>query len=309
MKRNNRYFYYILIIIIAVTWGSAYPVVRWLTLSGADPLVIASLRISLSVPFALLMLLCSREKLDFPAMRKYFPSFFLLGLTGVVGFFLLMAIGLQYTNAGKGALIACSSPIIIGILSHFLLKEKLSTLKLIGILCAVVGVFFTVVGADLLAGTPLVFYPADMLLLLACFCWAIYTMVGRVRFHYLGLYQGFALIQVCSFLMMLPLVIVKWDAIMALDLQQWLWIAFLGVFPGGIGFVMWNKCVNALGASVCGIFNSFTPMFSVILATIFLNEVMAWPQLMGGALVIGGVLMGIRHVKLPVNYETGESLE
>ena len=70
---------------------------------------------------------------------------------------------------------------MIVILSYLYLKEPLPRIKLLGIIVAIVGVFFTVIGADLAQGKRLTFDPADLLLFAACLCWASYTIISRAR--------------------------------------------------------------------------------------------------------------------------------
>lgn len=308
MKAHNRYFYYFLVAFTAVFWGSSHPAVRFLVLDGMDPFLVCVLRIALSALFCLGALLLSKEKFDLPAFKRHFWPFFTLSLLGAGGFLSLLCVGLEYAEAGKSGLIVGSSPIFVVIFSYFFLKEPLSKAKLAGVCIAIAGIFLTEVGDNLAAGGVLSFDRVDLLLLATCLCWAAYTVASRAYGHLLSYWQGMFLTFGISAVLAIPLLIYYVPAIAGLSLKQWLVLAFLGVLCGGVGYFFWNKCINVLGASVCGMFNSLTPLSAVILSAWLLQETLTLPQLAGGALIIGGVLLGMRRVSLPVNYETGESL-
>lgn len=66
---------------------------------------------------------------------------------------------------------------------------------------------------------------------------------------------------------------------------------YLGIFPSVIGLIFWNKSVSNLGPSLASIFLNLLPVFTTIMAVIFLNEKLVPAQIFGGILVVGGVLL------------------
>ncbi len=52
--------------------------------------------------------------------------------------------------------------------------------------------------------------------------------------------------------------------------------------------VFWNIGVQKLGATTSGIFLNFNPIFTAILAFIFLGEELTWIQILGTIVVVTG---------------------
>ena len=171
------------------------------------------------------------------------------------------------------------------------------------------GVGFTLIGGDIVAGQPIRFYSSDLILFLAGLLWAVYTLLSRKFGHRLDYFQGLFMMFALSTLLILPLFISLWQEFLALSAKQIFWALWCGFVPGGLGYLLWNRGVNVLGASTCGMLNSFLAVFSTIFSIIFLHESMVWLQLVGGALVVLGVTQGINNSRLPVNYETGRSVD
>lgn len=308
MRQHSVKFYYAMVCFTVMLWGTVYPAVRYITLTGVDAYLLACLRVVFSFIFATVMLIVSRQKPNFPVFRKNFLPFTAMGLFGSAGFYILMTLGVNYTDAGKSSLIVGCNPIYIVIFSYFLLKEPLSRRKLFGVIIAIVGVVFSVIGADVVSGQTIVFRPADMILLFAGFFWAAYSLINRHYGHHLSYQQGFFWIFATSTVMVLPILIPRLPLLLELNANQLFWIVYCGFVPGGLGYYMWNKGLNVLGASICGMFNSFLPVWSILISFIFLDESMVWLQMLGGAVVVLGVFMGVANTRLPVNYETGRSL-
>lgn len=294
-----------MMVLCAALWGTAYPAVRWLVTSGVDSYLVVCMRVYNALLFALLAVIASRSRINFPAVRRSIVPYFFMGATGSAGFLLLMTIGLQYTEAGKASFLAGSSPVLLVPLACLLLGEQFTVRKLIGVLVAVAGIGLTVIGGDIIAGTPIVFRPADLILLGAALMWAVYSLMARRFGSRLPYFVGLALMFACSGLVVLPVFLRVAPQLAALSGEQFFWLLYSGFIPGGVGYVLWNKGINVLGASVCGIINSFVPVFATLFSMIFLAERMVWLQMLGGALVVLGVCGGLNHTKLPVNTETG----
>ena len=306
---SSRLKYILMVFLCVMIWGSAYPAVRWLSLSGVNAYLIVCMRVLFSCLFSCLLLLFTRTKLDPVQIRHNLLPFALLGVCGSAGFLTLMTLGLQFTEAGKGSFLVGVNPIYIVLLSAIFLGESLTARKLIGVVVAIVGVCFTLVGKEILAGARLTFSSSDLILILAGFLWATYTLLSRKLGHRLDYFQGLFLMFGISSLLILPLFIHLWPEFTKLSGKQLFWALWCGFMPGGFGYLLWNKGVNVLGASTCGMINSFLAVFSTIYSVIFLHEHMVWLQILGGVLVVVGVLQGISHSSMPVNYETGRSVD
>lgn len=308
MKTYDKRQYLFTVVLVAILWGSAYPIVRFLVAGGVDPYLVVGMRILLTFSFSGLMLLCSRKKLNFPLYRKNFLPFFLMSLTGTVGFSFFMTYGLEFSTATKSSIVIGSNPILVVLFSYLLFREPLGLRKALGVVVAIAGVFLAVAGWDIFYGEGLAFGSGDLLLVAGAVFWAAYTLLNRHFGHRMDQNEGLFWIFGLGTVLALPLLLPRLHLLAELSGLQWFWLFFCGFIPGGLCYFLWNRSLSVLGASTCSICASFMPASSVILAVLFLGEPLVWTQIAGTVMVIGGVLLGLIHSPLPVNYETGQSL-
>lgn len=65
-------------------------------------------------------------------------------------------------------------------------------------------------------------------------------------------------------------------------------IAYASVISTVVCMILWNICVQKLGSTTSGVFLNFNPIFTAILAFLFLGEQITWLQGIGSAIVIAG---------------------
>lgn len=63
---------------------------------------------------------------------------------------------------------------------------------------------------------------------------------------------------------------------------------YTGIISTVVCMVFWNIGVQKLGATTSGIFLNFNPIFTALLAYLFIGENMSWLQGIGGLIVIMG---------------------
>ncbi len=69
-------------------------------------------------------------------------------------------------------------------------------------------------------------------------------------------------------------------------------IAYLGIFPGAVGFLLWSKAMSkAEKITTVTNFMFVTPLLSGILGVLIISEMPTIATLTGGAVVIGGSLL------------------
>ena len=69
-------------------------------------------------------------------------------------------------------------------------------------------------------------------------------------------------------------------------------VLYIGVFPAFIAFLAWNEGIRRVGPTRAMACYNMLPVFGALLGAIFLNEALGVGQVAGGALVIGGGLIG-----------------
>ncbi|MBO6577279.1 MAG: EamA family transporter [Rhodothermales bacterium] len=213
------------------------------------------------------------------------------GLLGYTVYQVAFILGLDRTLAGSAALIMASSPIWTASLAALLGIEKLRGLGWVGLIISLFGVGFIIIsGQEVDLSTDLL--TGNLIMLLAAMCWAAYTTVNR------PLLRNTAAVSLTFYgllVSILPLTAISWpflgDVVWSdVTLLVWVAIAFSGAFSTGVTVVLWNDAVRQIGPSRTAIYSNLVPVVALITAVSFLGEPLTIGQVVGGAMVIGGLL-------------------
>lgn len=286
--------YTILVIITVICWGSAYPVVKHLVTEGLPPFLVSYLRLLVSLLAATALLLAGGERPHLAELKSNFGPLLAMALTGGVLFYGFMALGMQYTQAGKSTLINSMNPAIIVLLAHFILKEPLGWRRIAGVIVSLGGVVLSVAGGRSFDIRAMQFVAGDLMFVGTALCWSTYTIVSRIYGRRISYRATLFWMFLLACLAALPFAVPTFGQLSQLTLSQWLWLLYLGVFPGGICFYIWNRGLVVIGTATCGMINSLLPVSAIVISILWLGEGLSWLQILGGALVILGVWQGIQ---------------
>ena len=217
-----------------------------------------------------------------------------MAITGVACFNTLVYIGVYYTTSINASLMNSSTPIIIYILSFIFLKERLSKFQLIGTAISLSGVAFILSKGSLETLLSFSFNKGDLIVLIAVFCWGVYSLLVKQYAGRLPGYSTFLVTISLGVIMLLPFTIYE---LMTTSVDI-VWspstigaILYVGIVASIIAFLSWNNGVVALGANKASIYLNFIPLFAAIFAVLFLGEDLLLAQVIGGLAVICGVLL------------------
>ncbi|MDX9791581.1 MAG: DMT family transporter, partial [Candidatus Kapabacteria bacterium] len=127
----------------------------------------------------------------------------LLGLLNIPINQYFFLVGVSYTSAPNVSLAYALTPVFVFIVAAVFLKEKVSALKFIGIITAVLGavVLLSEKGFNFSSDT----LKGDVLALLASFSWGLYTIVGRNFTRKYGAIYSTALGMASGTILFLPI--------------------------------------------------------------------------------------------------------
>lgn len=266
-------------------WGGNWVAARYIV-QIMPPMVGATIRIVLSALILLIVLkLTTGKTLSLQSIKL----FIFLGLM-LFGFNFLQYSGLAYTTATNGSLINAATPIIIILLSRIIIKEKLSTIQLLGVLISFIGVGWVVTKGSWTIISSLTFNIGDILMLLATICWALYTVYSKKPTMESSAIYVSAYASLFSALYFLPFGIVQYQAHPIQTVSWGMVGAFIYVVGVAVfGLVFWIKGVCLIGPSRASIFMNLMPIFTLFFAFLLLGETINLHQLIGGVFVIAGV--------------------
>ena len=231
----------------------------------------------------------------------------MLAFTGVTGFNSLVYTALHSTTAINAALMISTVPLLVPALSYMFFKTPLTGLQAAGTIISMVGALVVIAHGKLSHILALDFSIGDLLVLTAAFFWSLYTAFYHRRPREIPPIDYLVIISLLGILMLLPFYLHELATIGGFSLNRTNVIAILYValFASVIAFIAWNHGVLQIGANKAGLFIHCMPVFSAILAIIFLHEKLYAYHLVGVAFVAVGIIMSSRS-KVRVEPVTGK---
>jgi len=164
----------VLILFASILWGTSFPGSK-LTVGTVDPLFLTFARMAIGAVLGLTVLAATR-RLHLEVFRQ--PLVWVLGAINAVGFELQNE-GILLTTASKTALLVNVNVVIIPVLMVAFFRERMTRLKVAGILVGTFGVVVVATKLDpaSLAGGQ---FAGDVLVFVAGVVWAFYV-VGAKR--------------------------------------------------------------------------------------------------------------------------------
>jgi drug/metabolite transporter (DMT)-like permease len=274
------------LILAALGWGSATTATKY-ALDGFGPTTL--LLVKLAAAALVLWVVLAIQGV--PRVHRK-GRIAVLGLFEPTLAYGALTLGLTYTSATNASLLGASEACFVVALAAVVLKEKVGTRSLIGLLLAVVGVLlieqvFTV-APDLNLG--------DILVLGSSLAAAIYVvMVAKVAptvdSMALTAYQF-----LFGTLMTLPLAGWQWltgrEAFpVGVPVNYWLVAAFIGGVAFAGSFMLYNRIIQFVPAGLAGVMLNLIPLFGVLTSILFLGEHLTAWTIAGGTAVLAGIML------------------
>ncbi|WP_394138408.1 EamA family transporter [Cytobacillus oceanisediminis] len=79
------------------------------------------------------------------------------------------------------------------------------------------------------------------------------------------------------------------------SLLLWVMLIYVGVFPTGIGNMLWNRGISILGPGQCAIFMNGIPLVAAITSVLVLDEPILVLQIIGFLFIGSGVILGSQN--------------
>lgn len=215
------------------------------------------------------------------------------GLVGVAGFNTLVYLAMQTTTAINGVLVNSCIPVLIAVCSWIFYRDVMTPRQCLGVLVSLCGVVLIISRGELHHLLAVNFNRGDILILCAAVLWAVYS-ANLKRYprelHPLAYQSGIVLVGV---LVLLPLYLAELGSgkVMAVTVGSVSTILYVALFASILAFIFWNRAVRTVGANKAGPFIHLMPVFSTILAVIFLGEKIQAYHLQGIAMVFVGITM------------------
>lgn len=215
------------------------------------------------------------------------------GLLGVAGFNSLIYLAIQTTTAINAVLINSCIPVLIVVCSWAMYREVMTVRQYLGVIVSLFGVVLIIAHGEIDYLLALSFNPGDLLVFAAALTWALYSSNLRnypKELHPLAYQSG---IVVSGLIILTPFYLFELSTVggFRVTLASISTILYIALFASVLAFIFWNRAVRTIGANRAGPFIHLMPVFSTILAVIFLDETIQRYHLQGIGLIFIGIAM------------------
>jgi len=289
---DKKLFGRIITIISAVIWGTSFPVIAW-GLNIIDPFTFVLGRFWISTIVLLPLIFLNEKHRSTFLEYLHDKTIMIMGVMNGIAF-LLQFIGQQWTTATKAAIITDSNVIFVAIFSAFLLSERITLKRALGIITALFGIFLIITNGDIYAltgGTIL----GDVTVLSAGIIWSFYIILNKEKTSQnvdITSLMTVIIVWTTITLQLIHIVYAFTSEIIVLDFYYALiLIAYTGLFTTIISFFLWLEGLKWLEATTSTIYLLVGPIVAALISVIFLNEVLTLYIILGGILVGLGIYL------------------
>ena len=238
------------------------------------------------LPFTLKSLIA-----EWGIIKKNIPYLSITALLGITIFNTLIYWAGHTTTATNLALISITFPIFIIILSRIFLGELITVCKGIGIILVVAGVILLITKGVPARLFDISFALGDIWMLVAAITFAVYSMLLKHKPKRLSIGALQSSTFIVGLIFLFPFFI--WERAVAspatYDTKTVIAILYVGIFASLAAFVLWNKAIVTIGPSKAGMIYYTLPLFSGLLAYLFLKEDISMIHFYSALLIVPGI--------------------
>ncbi|MEG0828394.1 MAG: DMT family transporter [Acinetobacter sp.] len=232
-------------------------------------------------------------------IQQYWKKLAVLAAFGMVLYQGLGYTAAHYTSATNMGIINAFIPIFTIFVSMFLLKEIPNRFAIVGSILSFLGLLYVMAQGNLAGLIQSGGHLGDVMMVLAVFFYAFYGVFLKKWQLNIPLMISLYIQIIFALLYHLPFVL--WLGLEAINPQNISSVLYAGIFPSLIAPLVWMLAVQMIGPNRTSIFMNLMPVFTAIIAYIWLNEAWTVYHSIGGAIILLGILLAQKkpqtHIK------------
>ncbi|HDA1681605.1 TPA: DMT family transporter [Staphylococcus aureus] len=277
--RDTTFLSYLFTIIL---WGSAFPMIK-IALNDFSAESLSAFRLILAtiilLPFVII------KKLPTPELRDI-PVIFILGFCGFVIYHTALNFGETLISAGISGILVSTTPIFSSALAYIFLKEHFSKWNWLSSLVAFIGISIISISKDDYTTINVL---GVFIILLASFSESLYFTFQKKYIEKYG-FIAFILYTIMAsspfMLIFIPEII---NDIHGATFTSIVSVLYLAIFPTIIPYVLLAYIVKSVGVSDATMSLYLTPIVSLLLSYLLLDELPTTLAIIGGIITLLGV--------------------
>ena len=228
-----------------------------------------------------------------PLLRRHWALLLLSGATGMVGYSGLAYLALHTTQAANVAFINSMLPLMVPLVTLVLAREPMRPRTLAGIALSFAGVVWILARGDVANLATLSFTAGDLVTVVAVACYALYSVLIRRKPPGLDIFVFLLGAIAAGTVVALPFAAFELmaGAPVPTDPLAWAAVVYIGLVISLLAYLLWNRCIEVLGATVTGVSYHLLSVYTPLLAFAVLGETLAGFHFAGIALILAGVAL------------------
>jgi drug/metabolite transporter (DMT)-like permease len=280
---------WLMLIALSILWGGSFFFVG-VAVKELPPITIVAIRVALGA--FILLTICRLMGLKLPRDIATWKSFGLMGMFNNIVPFCLIVWAQTQIASGVASIFNAATPLFTVLVAHVMTQdEKMTPLKMLGVVIGFVGVAVMIGPAALLGDGTSVF--AQLALVGATVSYAFTSIYGR-RFKALGIEP--LTITTCQLtaasVVLIPLSLLidtPWTLAMpsAATVASLIAIAALST---ALAYMLYFRILATAGATNLSLVTFLIPVSAILLGVLFLSEHLEVKHLIGMALIAAGLV-------------------
>lgn len=286
---------FLLPVIATLFWGGNFVAGR-ATLPEVPPFTLSLLRWSIAL-FIILPFTYRDIRQNYKMYLRHWKTILGMGFLGIAAFTGIVYESILHTSAINAAILSSWAPLMIVIVSFFVLKEKINPSQIMGLVLSFLGVMWIVSKGSLAQLSHFQVNIGDLLMLVGNLIWAFYSILVRKSTGHMPGLTGFTLSIAAGVLFLLPASVweIQTQAVNLASGQVVGALLYLGLFASVIAFFSWTVTVQNIGPAKASPFLNLVPLFATVFAIILLGEQLEVAQSIGGMFILVGVYVSFQQ--------------
>lgn len=289
-------------------WHSPHILLTCATLSWAGHAIAARIAVGEVSPLLLMQLrwlFCflilfvvfwKQMRLYWPIVRQRWRYVALMGGAGLGGFTALFSLGAQHTTAVNLGITQGAIPAFVMLFGLVLFGTRIGRLQFLGLLVSLCGVVVLITGGQIVMLLTLTFNLGDLLMIAACFCYALYVLHLGKRLEMPPIIMV-AYFSASAFVALTIFTIGEFTAgaLVLPSLTGMAVILYCAIFPSILSQTFFMRGVELIGATRAGLYVNLVPVFAAFMAMVILSEPMHGYHIAALVMVVAGIALAEKH--------------
>lgn len=275
--------------LVSLIYGVTFTVAKDVMPQYVAPYGFIAIRVGGSVVFFwLASLLAPKEKIA----RNDFPRIIAAAFFGVALNMLTFFKGLSYTSPIMGAVLMVTTPIIVLILSSIIMKERMKSRKIIGIILGLSGTITLILYGKSMVNAPNASL-GNLLVFINAVSYGFYLIIVKKLMDKYNAFTFVKWIYTFGFVMVLPF---GWEEFQAINWTQlpidiyWK-IGFVLVFSTFLTYLLNLLSMRELQPTTVAVFIYLQPLFATLIAVSLQKDELNPVKLFSAVLIFFGVYL------------------